>query len=163
MNTSLTTRTANWFECILRYERTQEDGLQKKVTETYVVDALSFTEAEARITEEMKQYISGDFEVKNINPCPFHEIIFSEEATDDRWFLARLDFITIDGKTEKEKHAYVSYLIQASIFDAAKSYIQQVMSGTMVDYVIKSIKETKYLDVFQRQASTMVPDQSFNL
>ena len=70
-------RTANWIICKIRYEKTGEDGLQKKVTETYVVDALTFTEAEARITEEMASYISGEFKIMNIDPAPFAEIFFA--------------------------------------------------------------------------------------
>ena len=147
--TEIRSRTAKWFECIVRYERQQEDGLTKKVTESYIVDALSFSEAEARITEEMKSYISGEFEVKNINPCPFSEIFFSDSLNDDRWYKARIAFITIDEKTEKEKLSYVYYLVQAATFDSAKAYIAQVMSAGMMDYVIKSIKETKYIDVFE--------------
>ena len=146
---TLRSRTAKWFECVVRYERQQEDGITKKVTESYIVDALSFAEAEARITEEMKAYISGEFEVKNINPCPFSEIFFSDQATDDRWYKARLAFIIFDEKTEKEKLSYVYYLVQGDTFDRAKAYIAQVMSTTMFDYVIKSVNETKYIDVFE--------------
>lgn len=146
---TLRSRTAKWFECVVRYERQQEDGITKKVTESYIVDALSFAEAESRITEEMQAYISGEFEVKNINPCPFSEIFFSDQATDDRWYKARLAFITFDEKTEKEKLSYVYYLVQGDTFDRAKAYITQVMSPTMIDYVIKSVNETKYIDVFE--------------
>ena len=56
-------RTANWFETKIRYEKMMDDGKQKMVTEQYVVDALSFTEAEASIIEEMSSYISGEFKV----------------------------------------------------------------------------------------------------
>lgn len=147
--TEIRSRTAKWFECIVRYERQQEDGVTKKVTESYIVDALSFAEAEARIFDVMKSYVSGDLEVKNINPCPFGEIFFSDIPEDDRWFLAKLAFITIDEKTEKEKLSYVSYLVQAANFDVAKAYITHVMSGSMIDYIIKSIRETKYLDVYE--------------
>ena len=148
-NNNLLSRTGKWFECIVRYDRQQEDGLTKKVTESYIVNALSFTDAEARIFSRMEAYVSGDIEVKNINPCPFKEVIFSDVPNDDRWFLGRLAFITIDEKTEKEKLSYVYYLIQAETFDSAKAYIAQVMSSSMLDYVIKSIKETKYLDVYE--------------
>ena len=146
---NLLSRTGKWFECIIRYDRQQEDGLTKKVTESYIVDALSFTDAEARIFSWMEAYASGNLEVKNINPCPFNEVIFSDVPDDDRWFLAKLAFITIDEKTEKEKLSYVYYLIQAATFDTAKAYITQVMSSSMLDYVIKSIKETKYSDVYE--------------
>ena len=151
--TEIHSRTAKWFECIVRYERQQEDGTTKKVTESYIVDALSFTEAEARIIDVMKSYVSGELEVKNINPCPFGEIFFSDQADDDRWFLAKLAFITIDEKTEKEKSSYCSYLIQADTFDKAKAYITQEMEGSLLDYIIKSIKETKYLDVYEHPLS----------
>ncbi len=142
-------RTANWMECIIRYEKTMEDGLQKNVTEKYVLDALSFTEAESRIIEEMSSYISGEFTVVNINPCSFKEIFFSDEDTADKWYKAKLQFITIDEKTEKEKRSNVYYLVQAGSFDGAKKNIDEVMGGTMIDYVIAKVEETKYMDVFE--------------
>lgn len=142
-------RTAKWFICKIRYEKTMEDGLQKKVTEIYVVDALSFTEAEARITEQMSSYISGEFSIENIDPAPFGEIFFSDGETDDKWYKAKLAFITIDEKTDKEKRSIVNYLVQGGSFDQAKKHIEEVMGGTMIDYVIDTLKETKYMDVFE--------------
>ena len=106
-------RTANWFICKIRYEKTMEDGLQKMVTEIYVVDALSFTEAEARIVEEMSSYISGEFEVWEIDRAVFKEIFFSDEDMADKWYKAKLQFITIDEKIDKEKRTNVYYLVQA--------------------------------------------------
>lgn len=147
-------RTANWMECILRYEKTMEDGLQKKVTEKYVVDALTFTEAEKRITEEMSSYISGEFDINNINPCAFKEIFFSDDEMADRWYKAKLAFITIDEKTDKEKKSKVQYLVQAGSFDGAKKSIDEVMGGTMIDYVIEKVEETAYMDVFEYQKSS---------
>lgn len=104
-------RTSTWFECKIRYEKTMEDGSQKKVTEQYVVDALSFTEAEASIIEEMSSYISGEFEVKDIKKAAYGEIFFSDSPSADRWYKAKLQFITIDEKTEKEKNllSIISY------------------------------------------------------
>lgn len=96
-------RTAEWFECKIRYEKTMEDGMQKKVTEAYTVDALSFTEAEQRIMEEMSSYISGEFEVADIKKAVYKEIFFSDEDMADRWYKAKLQFITIDEKSSKEK------------------------------------------------------------
>ena len=126
-----------------------EDGLQKNVTEKYVLDALSFTDAESRIIEEMSSYISGEFTVANINPCSFKEIVFSDEDMADKWYKAKLQFITIDEKTEKEKRSNVYYLVQAGSFDGAKKNIDEVMGGTMIDYVIAKVEETKYMDVFE--------------
>lgn len=143
------TRTSKWFECKVKYDKTQEDGQQKKVTESYVVDALSFGEAEQRITKEMSHYISGEFEVKNINPTPYGEIFFSDKSDEDRYYKARLDFISIDEKTEKEKRTKVSYLVQGNCTQNAQKNIEEVMSGTAIDYVIASIVETTILDVFE--------------
>jgi len=142
-------RTAKWFICKIRYEKTMEDGLQKKVTEQYVVDALSFTEAEARIMEQMSSYISGEFSIENIDPAPFAEIFFSDGEMDDKWYKAKLAFITIDEKTDKEKRSIVNYLVQGGSFDQAKKHIEEVMGRTMIDYVIDTLKETKYMDVFE--------------
>ena len=145
------TRTAEWFETKIKYEKTMEDGLQKKVTEAYVVDALSFTEAERRITEEMSSYISGEFDVTDIKKATYKEIFFSESETADRWYKAKLQFITIDEKTEKEKRSNVYYLVQAATFPEAVSNITSVMSTTMIDYVIASVAETQIMDVYEYQ------------
>lgn len=142
-------RTANWFICKIKYEKVGEDGVQRKVTESYVVDALSFSEAEARITEEMASYISGEFKVINIDPAPFSEIFFSDAELADKWYKAELEFITIDEKTEKEKRSAVTYLVQAGSFDSALKSVNEVMGGTMIDYVTAKIEETKIMDVFE--------------
>ena len=148
------TRTASWFETKIRYEKTMEDGLQKKVTEQYVVDALSFTEAESSIIEEMSSYISGEFKITDIKPAAYGEIFFSDAAADDRWYKAKLQFITIDEKTEKEKRSTVTYLVQAASLPSAVKYIGEVMGGTMIDYVIAGIAETQIMDVFEHHAKS---------
>ena len=142
-------RTAEWFECKIRYEKVMEDGLQKKVTETYVVDALSFSEAEERIIEEMSSYISGEFDVADIKKAPYKEIFFADEDMADKWYKAKLQFITIDEKTEKEKRSAVSYLVNAGSFNGAVKNIDEVMGGTMIDFVIASVAETTLMDVFE--------------
>ena len=145
-------RTANWFICKIRYEKTMDDGLQKKVTEQYVVDALSFTEAEARIIEQMSSYISGEFDVVEIDRCVFKEVFFSDEDTADKWYKAKLKFITIDEKTDKEKKTPVYYLVQAGSFEGARKNIDEAMGGTMIDYIIDTVGETKIMDVFEYTA-----------
>ena len=142
-------RTAIWFECKIAYEKVMEDGLQKKVSESYVVDALSFTEAEKRIMEEMSSYISGEFTIKDIKIAPYKEIFFSDEELADRWYKAKFEFITIDEKTEKEKRSAVNYLVQAGTLKGAVGNIESVMGTTMIDYVIASVTETKLMDVFE--------------
>ena len=142
-------RTAVSFECKIGYEKVMEDGLQKKVKESYVVDALSFTEAESRIMEEMSSYISGEFTIENINKASYKEIFFSDEEMADRWYKAKLQFITIDEKTEKEKRSNVYYLVQAGTLKGAVNNIESVMGTTMIDYVIASVNETALMDVFE--------------
>lgn len=147
------TRTTTWFETKIQYEKTMEDGLQKKVKEQYVVDALSFTEAEKRITEEMSSYISGAFDVADIKKASYKEIFFSDEGTSDRWYKAKVQFITIDEKTEKEKRTNVYYLVQASTIHQAVKNIDEVMGSTMIDYAIAAVSETTIMDVFEYQKS----------
>ena len=127
-----------------------EDGRNKKVTEAYTVEALSFTEAESAITEEMSHYVSGEFDVKAITRAPYGEIFFSDADSDDRWYRARLAFITIDEKTGKEKRSNVVYLMQAATLDKARQYIKDVMAKTMIDYEVVSISETPIMDVFEK-------------
>ena len=143
-------KTTSWFETKIRYDKTMEDGRSKKVTEVYTVEALSFTEAESVITEEMLHYISGEFDVKAITRAPYGEIFFSDADSDDRWYRARLAFITIDEKTEKEKRSNVVYLVQAESLDKARQYVKDVMAKTMVDYEVISISETPIRDVFEK-------------
>ena len=142
-------RTAEWFICKIRYDKVMEDGLQKKVTEQYVVDALSFSEAEERIIAEMSQYISGQFDVVEIDRCSFKEIFFSDEESADKWYKAKLQFITIDERSAKEKKTSVYYLVHAGSFEGARKNIDEVMGGTMIDYVIASVSETTIMDVFE--------------
>lgn len=152
-------RTANWYEVVIRYDKTQEDGMTKKVNEYYVVDALTFGEAEETITKEMSMYISEEFEVKNITPASYHEIFFSDNDNDDRWFKTKLSFITIDEKTEKEKRTAVTYLVQASTLNTAMKNIEETMKGSMIDYVISNISETKFMDVFEHNGKTTKNDE----
>lgn len=143
-------KTTSWFETKIRYDKTMEDGRNKKVTEVYAVEALSFSEAESFITEEMSHYISDEFDVKAITRAPYGEIFFSDADSDDRWYKAKLAFITIDEKTEKEKRSNVVYLVQAESLDNARQYVKNVMAKTMIDYEVVSISETPIMDVFEK-------------
>jgi len=142
-------RTSTWFETRVRYDKTMEDGRDKKVTEQYVVEALSFSEAEKRIAEEMSHYVSGEFGVKAIKLAVYSEIFFSDIDTDDKWFKAKLAFITLDEKTGKEKRSPVTYLVQAASLDKARAYVKEVMEKTLIDYDVISISETHFIDVFE--------------
>lgn len=123
--------------------------MQKKVNENYVVDALSFSEAEERIIEEMSSYISEEFDVADIKKAAYKEIFFSDDELADKWYRAKLQFITIDEKTEKEKRSSVTYLVQAGSFNGAVKNIDEVMGGTMNNYIIASVAETTLMDVYE--------------
>ena len=142
-------RTAMWYECKIRYEKIMEDGLPKKINEVYVVDALSFSEAEERIIEEMSSYISGEIEIVDVKIAPYREIFFADDNLADQWFKAKLSFITIDERTNKEKRTSMMYLVNAGNISSAINNIDKVMSGTMIDYVTTSISATKIFDVFE--------------
>ena len=146
-------KTAEGFVCKVRYEKMNEDGLQKKVTETYVVEALSFTEAEARIVEEMSSYVTGELEVADISRAAFKEIFFMDDDTpgDTRWYKSKLQFITTDEKTGKKKRHNVVYLVGGGSLENARRNIDEVMGQSMLDYVIVSVSETAILDVIEHK------------
>ena len=125
-----------------------EDGKGKKVTEQYVVEALSFTEAETRITEEMTNYTDGEFDIVSEKIAPYNEIFISDNSTDDKWFVSKVAFITIDEKTMKEKKQTLRYLVQAATSKLALDYTKEMFSHGMSDYSIDSVQDTPTLDVF---------------
>lgn len=142
-----------WFECRIRYEKVMENGMQKKVTEPYLVDALSFTEAEARIIEEMTLFISGEFVVSDIKRANYSELFPSLDEQDDRWFKCKLCFITLDEKSGAEKRTSTYVLVQASDLDRAKKNLDEGMKGTQADYQVASVVETAIMDVYPYTAS----------
>ena len=137
---------ANWFECKVRYVRMLETGMQKAVNEPYLVDALSFTEAESRITEEMAPFISGEFTVSAVKREKLSEVFYDE--TGDKWYKVKYNIITVYEKTAVEKKTSVTTLVQAANFQAALDNFMEGMKGTMADFEIASITETAIMDVF---------------
>jgi hypothetical protein len=123
-----------------------ENGMQKKVTEPYLVDALSFTEAEARIIEEIRPYITGEFTVANIKRARFSEIFFNENG--DRFYRIKIFFVTLDEKSGAEKKTASMMLVQASTLKDAIAVMEDGMKGTMADYTIAMVTETALMDVF---------------
>ena len=146
---NMRSRTSTWFETKVKYQKTMEDGSEKVVSEAYVVDALSFTEAESAIIDEMSVYVSGELKVSGIGKAGYGEIFFSDMDDDDKWYKAKLQFITIDEKSEKEKRSNVTYLVQAKSLARALRYIDEVMGKTMIDYDVIGLNETKLMDVFE--------------
>lgn len=146
----------NWFECKISYEKMLENGMQKKVTEPYLVDAFSFTEAEARIIEEIRPYVSGEFTVADIKRAKFAELFFNENG--DRFFKAKVYFITLDEKSGAEKKTAVQMLAQASDIKEALAVVEQGMAGTLSDYSISSLTETAIMDVFPYDSNAKKED-----
>lgn len=140
-----------WFECKIKYEKTLENGLVKKVSEPYLVDAISFTEAEKRIIEEITPYMTGEFQVTDIKRARYAELFETLEESADRWFKSKLTFITLDEKSGAEKKTSQNVLIQAADLRAAVARLDEGMKGSMMDYVISSIAETPIVDVYKYQ------------
>lgn len=141
-------KKAIWFEVSVAYKKMMEDGAEKKVTEVVVVDAVSFAEAEKRCLKELGSLVRGGVDVKNINPAPYKSVFF-DEKDGDKWFKAKLSFISYDETSGKEKRSNSTYLVQANTFAEALRNIEKFMDGGN-DYVTANISETKILDVYQR-------------
>ena len=141
-------KVSKFFEVKVQYQKMLEDGKEKNATEQYVVEAMSFTEAEARITEEMTNYISGDFGVVSEKIAPYNEIFISDNSTDDKWFVSKVGFITLDEKTAKEKKQTFRYLVQAATSELALAYTKTMLNQCLSDYSIDSVQDTPTLDVF---------------
>ena len=137
----------NWFICKVRYEKVMGNGMNKKVVEPYLVDALSFTEAESRIIEEMTPFISGEFTVADIKRAHYSELFPSDEESADKWYDCKLEFITLDEKSGAEKKTKTTVLVQAADLRDAMKKLDEGMKGTMADYNAVCIKETAIIDV----------------
>ena len=148
----------NWFECKVSYDKTLDTGMIKTVTEPYMVDALSFTEAEARIIEEMRPFISGEFSVSDIKRVKYSDTFFNEDG--DRYYKAKLYFITLDEKSGSEKKTAVNMLVQASELKEVVGIIEKEMGKTMIDYTLAAVTETAIMDTFTYSAGNKSEKES---
>lgn len=137
-----------WFECKVKYVKTMENGLEKPVTESYLVDALTFTEAERRIIEEISPYMYGAFEISDIKRTNYDEVFFNDKTNADKWFKCKLAYITVDEKSGAEKKNTSLALVQAADLREAIKFLDEQMKGTIVDYEITAITETLIMDVY---------------
>lgn len=145
---------AQWIEVKVRYDKMTDSGKTVKVTDPYLVDAVSCTEAEARVVEEMTSFVN-DFNVLNVGKTKISEIFWDE--TGDRFYKVKVNFITIDEKSGVEKRKASFILVQASTFTDALANFNKGMKGTMADYEIEAITETKIVDVYRYQAPAAEP------
>lgn len=139
----------NFFECKIRYEKVMEDGTNKKVTEPYLVDALSFSEAEKRIIEEMKPFITGEFTVEAIKRYNITDLFETGDTDADKWFKVKLNYITLDENSGREKKTSNYMLVQAVNIKDAQKRFDEGMKGSIVDYQVEKIIETKIMDVYK--------------
>lgn len=137
---------ALWFECKIRFDKIMENGSVKRVTESYLVNALSFTEAEARIIQEQTPFISGDFTIPAIKKTNIAEIFRDDRC--DKWWLVKYNLITIDEKSAKERRTAVYVMVQADSQQGATDSFNEGMKGTMADFEIEKVAETKIMDVY---------------
>lgn len=143
----------NWFTCKIRYNRVAENGMNKKVTEQYLVDALSFTEAESRIIEEITPFITGEFTVSGVARANYSELFYcDDDVAGFIWYKCKLNFITLDEKTGAIKRQPTNILVQATDIRDAIRRLDEGMKGTMVDYEIAAVSETAIVDVYPYEA-----------
>ncbi|MDT0647781.1 DUF4494 domain-containing protein [Zunongwangia sp. F260] len=138
--------SATWYECKVKYRKTHDSGEQKMATDTYLLDAVSYTEAESRITEEMMAYTSEEFRIMNIKVANFAEVHPFENS--DRWFKSKVSLIALDEESGKERKTNIYLLVQANDVKEAFENTVVAMETTMGDYTIPSITESPILDVF---------------
>lgn len=142
-----------WFECKVSYERQADSMGMKKVSESYLVDALSFTEAEKRIIKEIRPFVSvGELEVVNIRRARIAELFLNEEAEDDRYFRAKVNFITVDEKSGSEKKTSATMIVKSDSLPNAVSELKAQLDSQMASYEIAAVTDTQILDVFQYEA-----------
>lgn len=136
-----------WYECKVAYDKNTEQGLNK-VNELYLINALSFTEAEKRIIDYATPYVSmGALEVTNIKRALYAEMFLSNEDQDDRYYKARVNVITIDERSGKEKKAGMNILIQSDSLANAVTRLLEQLGREAQDYEVSSITETQLMDV----------------
>ena len=136
-----------WFECKVRYEQTQEDGLEKMVTETYVYKAADFGEAYDKATKDMSASISGEFGITAMKIAQYGEVVMQDDTTEEKYYRVKVIFITLDEKTNKEKKTACHYLVNADSVEKARKYADTILSDSMVDFVIEAVQEAKIIDV----------------
>lgn len=139
---------ANWFEAKVKYIKVSEDGRERKVNELYLLDAMTYTEAEGRIIKEMESLVQGDYYIASLKKSNITEIVPSEDENDDRWYKAKVAFIDADEISGKEKKSNQYYLVAASDIKRAIENLDKSLSTFVVPYEIATISDTLFLDVF---------------
>lgn len=149
----------NWFECKVQTQKMLDSGKIQKIVEPYLVDALNFTEAEARIIKEVSPFCNGEMTVTNITRVKYSELFSTTDSDADKWYKVKCNFITFDEKSQKEKKQASLMLVQASGLKDAISRFEEGMKGSMMDYEIAMVQETNLLDVYPYEPLVEVHDK----
>lgn len=146
----------SWFECKVKYDKIDNEGRDKTVSEPYLVDAVSFTDAEKRVHKELEAYITGEFLVTNIKIANYSEIIPDENG--DRWFKCKITYISLDEKSGKERKTNSYMLVQSNTVKEAYNKLEKELGDMVSEYSIPAIQESPILDVFPYDASESIPE-----
>ena len=140
-------KRGKWFECKVRYEQTQDNGLEKMVTETYVYKAADFGEAYDKAIKDMSTFISGEFGITAMKIAQYIEVVMQDEKTEEKYYRVKAIFITLDEKTNKEKKTACHDLVNADSVEKARKYADTILSDSMADFVIEAVQEAKICDI----------------
>lgn len=140
--------TANYFESTVKYMKVNEDGKEKKVSEKYLIDAMSYTETEARIIKEMEIIVKGDFYISSIKKSNIKEVIESEDENDDKYYLAKVAIIDANEVSGREKSTTDHYLVSAANLDRALERLNESLNTFVVPVESISVADSKIIEVF---------------
>ena len=139
--------SGTWFEVKVRYEQTQEDGMNKMVTETYVYKAADFGDAYNKAVKDMSTFISGEFGITAMKIAQYGDVFIQDDRTEEKFYRVKVNFIVLDEKTNKEKKVAQYYLVNADSVEKARKYADTILSDSMIDFVIEAVQEAKIIDV----------------
>lgn len=143
--------TANWFEAKVKSIRVDESGRERKVTDMYLLDAMSYTEAESRIMEEMEAVVKGEYYISGLKKSNVTEVVPSVDENDDRWYKAKVAVVDADEVSGKEKRSFVHCLVAAANTDRALENLEKSLATFIVPYEVCTIADTLFVDVFPYQ------------
>ncbi|MDR0982425.1 MAG: DUF4494 domain-containing protein [Culturomica sp.] len=152
--------TANWFEAKVKYIKMMEDGRERKVTESYLLDAMTYTEAEGRVIKELESMIRGDYYITSLKKSNITELLESEDEADDRWYKAKVDIIDAEEISGKEKSSSQYHLIAAANIEVALQRLKKSLETYIVPCELKSLTDTNFMDVFPylSEEEELLPD-----
>ena len=135
-----------WFECKVKYVKIDDDGRERKVSEVYLVDAVTFTDAETRIIQNLQTMVRGEFVVDNIKKSNIIEIFPHEVG--EWWYKAKIGIVTIDENAGKEKKINNYFLVAADDIKEALQRLEDGLSYILVPYQTTSLAISTIVDVF---------------